>query len=166
MDSRNKVFAVVGTVAIVATVGITGLALFVQKDSSANTEAMSQTTSTSNSSTSVPASSNSEATTSSTSYKDGTYTSSAVSYSVPRGGYNSLKATVVINSGKISSVTTSNEVADRESGMYVSNFEGNLSSDAVGQTIGDYSPSRISGASLTTSAFDEALTDIAAQARA
>lgn len=72
----------------------------------------------------------------------------------------------MINSDKISSVTTSDNYTDRESGMYVSSFEGSVSSDATGQSIGSYSPSRIGGASLTTSAFNEAITNIATQAKA
>lgn len=168
MDARNRIFAVVGTVAIVATAGITGIVLFAQKDTPANVGVTSPTKSVANSATntnSTQTSTSSSTSSNSSSYKDGTYTS-VVSYAVPRGGQNSIKATVVINSDKISSVTTSDNYTDRESGMYVSSFEGSVSSDATGQSIGSYSPSRIGGASLTTSAFNEAITNIATQAKA
>lgn len=174
MDTRNKIFAVVGTVAILATAGIAGIALFTSKDNSANTSAAnsSQTassnssainTTSTNSSSSNSASSGATAT--SSSYKDGTYTAS-IGYYVPHGGQNTLKATVVISSGKISSATTSDNYTDRESGMYVQSFESSVSGDASGQSIGSYSPSRIGGASLTTQAFADALYDIANQAKA
>ena len=170
MDTRNKIFAVVGTVAILATAGITGLALFAQKDTTGTartgaTSSQTPTSGTSSSSTgSTAATSTSMGSMMSSGYKDGTY-SSTISYNVPHGGQNSVKATVVISSGKISSVTTNDNYTDGQSSYYVSSFDSSVSSDAVGQPIGSYSPSQIGGASLTTYAFDQAISDIAAQAK-
>lgn len=170
MDTRNKIFAVVGTVAIIATAGITGVVLFTQQDSTATTATTSSTTTTStgttNTTTTTPSTSTSTSPTSSSAsnYKDGTY-SATVSYSVPRA-QNSIKVTVVVSSGVISSVSTNNSYTDHESGEYIDRFESALSSSASGQSISSYRPSRIAGASLTTAAFSEALSDIASQAAA
>lgn len=90
MDARNRIFAVVGTVAIVATAGITGIVLFAQKDTPANVRVTSPTKSVANSATntnSTQTSTSSSTSSNSSSYKDGTYTS-VVSYAVPRGGQN------------------------------------------------------------------------------
>lgn len=180
MDTRNKVFVVVGTVAVLATSGIIGVALFTKNDdTSSNTATASQTTSTtsSNSSSSSNAnsnssgesnssngsSSNSSSTSTSGSYKDGTYTAT-VSYSVPRT-QNSLKATVVVSGGNITSVTTNNSYSDHESAEYVQGFESAVSSSASGKSLSSYSPTRIGGASLTTAAFAEALDEIRTQAQ-
>ncbi len=174
MDTKNKIFAVIGTVAILATAGIVGTVLFTKGDNTSTTETGSTTTnsqntssnsSSSDTSSNTSTSSSTNSTSASTgSYKDGTY-SASVSYSVPHGAQNTLKATVTVSSGKIASVSTTDNYSDHESAMYVSDFESALTSDAKGQSIGSYSPSRIGGASLTTEAFTEALTNIASQAK-
>lgn len=169
MDTRNKVFVVVGTVAILAAAGVGGLVLFSQSDSpnSANGMMSSQSSnsSMSNPSPSATTGTQSNSSNTSTGYKDGTY-SSMVNYMVPHGGQNSVKATVTISSGKISSVSTNDNYTDNESSFYIQSFESSVSSDATGQSIGDYSPSQIGGASLTTAAFARAIDDIVSQAKA
>jgi hypothetical protein len=178
MDTRNKIFTVIGTIAVLGTAGVIGAALFMNDSSdsdTASTTNSSQTTSSTNntsSSSSNTSASNStsststgsSSTSSSSSYSDGTYTTT-VSYSVPHGGQNTLKATVVVSAGKISSVTTDNNYTDHESAMYIEDFESAVSSSAVGQSISSYSPTRIGGASLTTAAFADAVTDIRSQAQ-
>lgn len=164
MDTKNKLFAVVGTVAILATSGIVGALLFTQQDKPATTPVSSQTNTPSESPvTPTPTTSTTTTTTNSTastgSYKDGTY-ATTVQYAVPHGGQNSLTATVVISSGAIRSVTATNNYTDHESAMYIGDFQSMVSADAAGQSLADYSPSRIGGASLTTAAFDDALTTI------
>lgn len=164
MDTRNKIFAVVGTVAILATAGTVGALLFTQQDSASTSG--STTTSQSNSSSSSTSSSNNNSSSTSTgSYKDGTYTATQT-YSVPHGDTNSVKVTVTIASGKITAVTTDNNYTDRESGMYIQDFESSVSGVIVGQNIGSTSFSRIGGASLTSSAFFGALDTVATQAKA
>lgn len=158
MDTKNKIFVVVGTVAILAAAGVTAAVLFTKKDDESSKVNPPQTTS--NTGTTPE----SQQTKAADSYKDGTYKAS-VSYRVPHGS-NSLNATVVISSGKISSVKTDNSYTDRESAMFVSDFESALDGDATGQSISSYKPSRIGGASLTTEAFDEAISDIRSQAKA
>lgn len=148
----------VGTVAILATAGIVGTSLFTQNNATSTNTASSQTaSSTTNTTTNTS--------TATSSYKDGTYTATK-QYTVPHGLNNTLKATIVISSGKITSATTEDTSSDHESAAYISRFESALSSSATGQSLGSYSPSRIGGASLTTQAFADALSDIASQAHA
>jgi len=171
VDKRNKIFAVVGTVAILATTGTVGALLFTQQDttsSSGTTTASQNTTSASTGSTTTGTTSTTASTSASTAtsgYKYGTYTASQ-SYSVPHGGQNTVKATITIASGKITAVTTSDDYTDGESAQYVYSFENSVSGVVVGQSIGSTSFSRIGGASLTSSAFYNALDTIATQAQA
>ncbi len=165
MDTRNKIFAVVGTVAILGTAGVVGAMLFTKQDISTTGTTTMTSQNSSSSSNFGTSSGNSGSTTTSGSYKDGTYTASQ-SYFVPHGDTNSIKVTVTISSGKITSVTTSDDYVDPESAMYIQSFESNVSGVMTGQSMGSMMPSRIGGASLTSSAFYDALDAIATQAQA
>lgn len=167
MDTRNKIFAVVGTVAILGTAGVVGALLFTQQDTTSNSTATttSQNSSSSSSSNTGSSSSSNSSSTSSGSYKDGTYTATQ-SYSVPHGDTNSLKVTVTIASGKITAVAADDTYNDHDSAEYVSSFESSVKGVIVGQSIGSTSYSRIGGASLTSQAFYDALDTIATQAKA
>lgn len=165
MDTRNKIFAVVGTVAILGTAGAVGALLFTQQDTTAS-GTVTTTSQTNSSSSSTGSSSNGTSSSTSTgSYKDGTYTTTQ-SYSVPHGGQNSVKATITIASGKITAVTVDDSYTDGESGMYIQDFESSVKGVVVGQSIGSTSFSRIGGASLTSQAFYDALDTVATQAQA
>jgi uncharacterized protein with FMN-binding domain len=172
MNTQNKVFIVIGTVAILAAAGIGGAVLFATPDtmfpSTSSLTSSSATASIAQSSASSTGSSQSSAASTAsnslvTSYKDGTYTAS-ISYYVPHGGTNSLSTTIVVSGGVITSVKTSNNYTDRESGMYIDDFNSSVASSAEGKQLANYSPSRIGGASLTTSAFDDVLDTIRSQA--
>jgi uncharacterized protein with FMN-binding domain len=165
VDTRNKIFAVIGTVAILATSGTVGALLFTQQDTTSTSGTTTTSQNTTLASTGTSSGSSASASTSTSSYKDGTYTASQ-SYRVPHGGQNTVKATVVIASGKITAVTTSNDYTDGESGMYIQDFESSVSGMMVGKSMGSMMSSRIGGASLTSSAFYNALDTIATQAQA
>ena len=168
MDTKNKVFVVIGSVALLASAGVGGYALFATKDSTSGTTTgtSSQTSSTStNTATTSTDTTSTSSSTSSSSYKDGTYTAS-VSYSVPHGASNTLAATVTVSSGKITAVSTNDNYSDNESGRYIQEFESALSSTVVGTDLSSASFSRIGGASLTTKAFNQALDTIITQATA
>lgn len=172
MDTKNKIFVVIGSIALMAATGYGAVALVSGGDRSLTATATSSSTTSSNTSsntqttptTPTPSSSTGDST-STTSYKDGTYTASS-SYSVPHGGQNSIKATITISGGKITAASATNSYTDRESGMYIDSFNSDVSSDATGQSLASYSPSRIGGASLTTYAFSNAIDTIRSQAKA
>ena len=169
MDNRNKLIMVVGTIALVASSGIGGYLLFTTKDSPSNSPTATSTqientaANTSPATTTVTPSSTATPTTS-TGFKDGTYTAST-NYSVPHGS-NTIKATVTINSDKITSVTASGNFTDSESSFYVDSFNSSVNLDASTQLLSAYSPSRIGGASLTTAAFTDVLDTIRRDAKA
>ncbi len=170
MDTKNKIFVVIGSVALITAAGYGAVTLLSGGDrpSYVATNSVSTTNSSIASNTQTT---NTTATTSSgdsstaTSYKDGTYTASS-SYNVPHGGQNSIKATITISGGKITAASATNSYTDRESAMYIDSFNSYVNSDATGQSLAGYSPSRIGGASLTTYAFSNAIDTIRAQAKA
>jgi uncharacterized protein with FMN-binding domain len=97
-------------------------------------------------------------------YKDGTY-SVTIGYSVPHG-QNSLSVKMTLSSGLITDVTATDSYSDYESERYTSGFDSSINSVAVGKSVSSLSVSRLSGASLTSSAFNAALSKIKASAKA
>lgn len=163
MESKQKIFVTIGTVAVIAAASIGGLALFKSPETSTAQSTVGQMTSVTPTTTQSTASSSSPATASSGTYRDGTYTNT-VNYRVPHGASNSIAVTLVVSGGKITSVKTTDNYSDGESSFYISDFESSVSSDAAGQSLSSYSPSRIGGASLTTYAFSNAIDSIRTQA--
>lgn len=174
MDTKNKIFTVVGSVALLAVSVVGGYALFSDKANTTTASVATSSASTNTSSSSsvaavstTPASeeNSTAAAKTTTSYKDGTYTAT-VRYNVPHGAQNQIAVTLTVAGSKITAVKTSDNYTDRESGMYVNSFESSVSSDATGQPIASYSPSRVGGASLTTMAFSDAIDQIRTAASA
>lgn len=170
MKQQDKVFMGVGS-GVVAVIAIaTGVYLFGGGDESAKvstpTATSGATASTSDAATTTSTTSSTATTSSSgaTTYKDGTYTAN-VTYYVPHGS-NSLTAKVTVAGNKITAVTVNDDYSDNESAMYVDSFESAIKSAVVGHDLGSLSLSRIGGATLTTQAFDDALTTIRNDAKA
>jgi len=164
MDTKRKVFVVLGSVAVIATAGFTAGALFLggsdenTNTGSSNISAASGSTTTDQPTSSADAGSQSD-------YKDGTYTASA-SYRVPHGYSNSIQTTITVKDGTVTSVKVNNDATDRESSEYIDWFEQDLEGEVVGKSLAGLSPSRIGGASLTTAAFDDTLDTIERDATA
>lgn len=170
MKPQDKIFVVIGSVAILGAAAAGGLALFAGGSDSAastSTPTTSQTQSSGNSSTDSSSSTgtSSSSSSSSSSYKDGTYTATAY-YMVPHGGSNSIETKLTVSGGKITSVSTTNSASENESEMYISSFKQYLSSDVVGQSLSGFYGSRIGGASLTTDGFNQTLDTIRSDAAA
>lgn len=169
MEPKQKIFVTIGTVAVIAAASIGGLALFKSPEISSAQGTMTSSSQTTASTPATPVvttpTSTSRSTSSSGTYKDGTYTTTA-NYRVPHGATNSVTVTLVVSGDKISSVKTDNSYSDGQSSYYISSFNSSVSSDAAGQSLSNYSPSQIGGASLTTYAFSNALDTIRTQAAA
>lgn len=131
----------------------------------ATTSAANTTTTAVNTATVLPTTTSAALTTSSTAYKDGMY-EATVSYTVPHGYSNDLTTNITIKNGVITAVSTDSSYQDRESEQYVSSFESAVKSIVVGKKIDGSFSGRIGGASLTGSAFLDALDTITAQAKA
>lgn len=125
------------------------------------------TTKSTNTTVTIPVSSTTTTTSPTTSiqsaYTDGTYTVDAGYY--VEGEYAQMKVSVTLASDKISSVTVS-ALASGESGRYQTRFASAISGYVVGKKIDSASlTTRVSGASVTSFAFNTALTKIKSQAK-
>ena len=122
-----------------------------QSTSSGSTKTSSNINSTTVPTTSNPSSASSQ-------YKDGTYKAS-INYRLP-SDINELNVTLIIKDGKVSSVATDSNYGDQESSRYISGFENKVQSAVKGKSLSSLSIGRIGGASLTSSAFEDAVAQI------
>lgn len=122
----------------------------------AQTQPTTQTTSQTESTTTTSTTGTTQANTAAQTY------TKTLSYYVPRET-NSIHVSVTIADGVITSVETSHDYSDRESGSFINRFENGVQSAVVGKNIKDISATRIGGASLTSQAFYDALQSIAEQ---
>jgi len=168
MKQQDKVFMGIGSGVVAALAIATGVYLFgggnESKTVTTPTTTTDATASTSDTGTSSSTNTQTTSTVSSTSYKDGTYSATS-SYYVPHGS-NSLTAKITIANNKITAVTVNDDYSDSESAMYIDSFESAIKNTVIGQDLGSLSLSRVGGATLTTQAFDDALTTIRNDAKA
>jgi uncharacterized protein with FMN-binding domain len=97
-------------------------------------------------------------------YKDGTYTASG-SYQSP-GGTETVDLTVTLKGNVITDTNLVNHPATRDSQDYQSRFIDGYKSLVVGKKIDTVSLSRVSGSSLTSGGFNQALDKIKSDAKA
>jgi uncharacterized protein with FMN-binding domain len=102
--------------------------------------------------------------TSPSTYKDGLYTKK-IGYEVPEGDTNSIEVKIEIMDSIVKSVSIISEYDGRESKKYISNFEGAISGAINGKKINELPKSRLAGASLTTSAFNQAIDQVLLSAK-
>jgi uncharacterized protein with FMN-binding domain len=97
-------------------------------------------------------------------YKDGTYKGTA-SYWTPSLGRYRIDVSLTIANGI---VTNANTVYGNgaENDRNTNRFDRSYKSEVIGQKLNNINLSRVGGASLTTSAFNDALTSIRTQAAA
>ena len=104
------------------------------------------------------------ATTASSTYKDGTYSATGT-YMSP-GGQDRVGVTLTLANDIVTSATVTPEPGDNESARYQNKFVSGYKQYVVGQNIADIHLTRVSGSSLTPIGFQNALTQIEAQAQA
>lgn len=113
---------------------------------------------------STPTTSNTKVAVNSSGYADGTYSAGAA-YRVP-GTIESIKVSVTLANGIITNASVSQSGIEPESARYQEGFASAYRSYVIGKSIGSVNVSRISGASLTTEGFSNALAQIASKAAA
>lgn len=97
-------------------------------------------------------------------YADGTY-KATTNYRTP-GSIESVAVTLSLSHGVVSGVSISQSAADHDSRRYQAAFASSYQQYVVGKSITSLNLSRVSGASLTSEAFDNALSQIRAEAKA
>lgn len=103
-------------------------------------------------------------TTSASTYKDGTYTATG-SYQSP-GGPDHLGVTLTIKNDIVTDASIKAEPGDRESAYYQNIFIQNCRPLVVGKDITTLKLSKVSGSSLTSGGFNDAVAQIKAEAKA
>lgn len=168
MDNQNpskkrEIIAVLAVLIVI--VAIVGFTMANGKDDEAETAGDSTSTSTSTSNDDT-ANSDPDAAVSNDntdgSYKDGTYTATGA-YTSP-GGSESIEVTVTIKDGVITSTSADANASDAEAEEYQGMFLSAYEDLVVGKNIDDVDLSRVSGSSLTSQGFNNALDDIKQEA--
>jgi uncharacterized protein with FMN-binding domain len=97
-------------------------------------------------------------------YKDGTYSATG-SYISP-GGPDNVTVSVTLANGIITDATVTSGAHDPTSSHYQGIFIANYKPLVIGKNIDDVVLSKVSGSSLTSGGFNDALTQIKAEATA
>ena len=155
--NNQKLAAVFGLVVIVAAIGA-GVAFLAPKSDGQVIGGATSPTPT------ATADATPTAATTSAAYKDGTYTANG-SYDSP-GGLETVHLSVTLVSGLVSdsnATTTGNNPTGR---LYQGKFLGGYKGLVVGRNVDSIKLSRVSGSSLTSGGFNDALAKIKTQAKA
>ncbi len=97
-------------------------------------------------------------------YTDGEYKATG-SYESP-GGTENIAVDVTIANNIVTATTATSGANDSEAEVYQSQFISGLKKYVVGKNVNDIKLSRVSGSSLTSQGFNDALTQIRNQAKA
>lgn len=154
-DNKNQKmitsFAVILAVVVIAV----GITYFTHKKDSTTSASTSSSSSTSTTATTATAATNA-------SYKDGSYTASG-NYQTP-GGQESISLSITVKNGIVSSTSLKQNANNHDSREYQAAFASGYQSKIVGKALSSISLSRVSGSSLTSQGFNDALDQIKAQA--
>ena len=96
-------------------------------------------------------------------YRDGTYTATST-YRTPETR-EAITVTVTLQGGSVSASKVAQTPQDRESAQYQDDFAQGYTQYVVGKSIDSIRLSRVSGSSLTSGGFNDALEQIKEQAR-
>lgn len=156
-QSKNRKIIASFVVILAVVLLAFGASLLTKKDDSTD----SQTPATSESSGSSEG--NNKSGESGVAYKDGTYEATG-SYLTP-GGEETIDLTVTIKDNKVVSTSFVSEPKNRQTVEYQGKFKENYTALVVGKNIDEISLTRVSGSSLTSTGFHDALDQIKTQAK-
>ncbi len=105
-----------------------------------------------------------DGTSSAASVKDGDYEAEG-EYANP-GGQSMVKVELTLADGKISDITVTPEAANGTSKGFQAKFAGGISGEVVGKSLDELDVSKVSGSSLTSQGFNQAIEQIKADATA
>ncbi len=149
-------FAGIGVVGALAGCSSTGAA---STSDSASSAAASPSASTSPS-----ASASTETSTGTATYKDGTYTEDGT-YQSP-AGEGRITVTITLASDVVTAIKVDGHATDPTAKSYQADFDGGIAGKVVGKKIDSLNVTNVSGSSLTSGGFDDALKKIEASASA
>jgi Tfp pilus assembly protein PilV len=136
----------------------TGTVIWMNRDEAATRDSASTDTSSSVASSPITP------TDSAATYKNGTYSADGT-YRSP-GGNEKIGVTLTIADGTISEVSVTPYATDGDAQQYQDLFKAGISDVVVGKKVNEVSVSRVSGSSLTSTGFNNALEAIKSEAKA
>ncbi len=161
-NGNKRIAAILGLVVIVAAIGAAAFAFAPKKNQTASTAATTSPAATPLSATTTPAGSSSSS--ASHTYKDGTYKATGT-YQSP-GGTEHIDVTVTLKGDAVSDSSvvagSQNPTGQEYEGQFISAYK----SFVTGKDIDTISLSKVSGSSLTSGGFNNALSQIKSQAKA
>jgi cytoskeletal protein RodZ len=168
-NRKREVIAALAVLIVIVVIVIAAAATNRKKTVvSSNTATVNKTTTSSTAEPSTAstsgASSSSTSPTSTSTYKDGTYTATG-SYQSP-GGEESITINVTLVSDKITATSAQSGAGDPESSEYQNDFISGYKSLVIGKDISSVQLSRVSGSSLTSQGFNDAINKIETAAKA
>jgi uncharacterized protein with FMN-binding domain len=152
-DNKSKKLVASLALFLLAVVIVATVVISRPKDNMSSTTPVAATTKTTATSSS-----------SSTTYKDGTYTATG-SYDSP-AGTEKVKVTLTLASNTVTAANVISETNDPTAQTYQSIFISGYKSHVVGKKINTIKLSNVSGSSLTSQGFNDALKQIEQQATA
>jgi uncharacterized protein with FMN-binding domain len=159
-SGSKKILAIVGLLVIVAVIGIGVVVANQSGDQTANTTPTP--TPVVEASTSPTASSSVEAANTSA-YKDGSYSATG-EYQSP-GGNETIKINLTLRGGQIIDTSAQSGSTNPTGRQYQGQFISGYKAQVVGKSIDDLNISRVSGSSLTSGGFKDAVNQIKSQAK-
>lgn len=120
-------------------------------------------TASSGSSSSASGSSSGSSTSANTTFKDGNYSEQGT-YASP-GGTELISVSLTLKSNVVTALSVKTVKADPTATQYEAMFEGGINKIVVGKNLNSLNVTRVSGSSLTSQGFDDALSKIKADAK-
>lgn len=162
MEERKKVNPAIIAIIVIAVLALVAAAVFAATQMNEGGNESSDTPASTSESTQT--STDEAATPSETGeYTNGTYTATG-SYVSP-GGQESIELTVTLEDGVITNSSLVTNADNRDSRQYQNMFASNYKTLVVGKDIDEVSLSRVSGSSLTSTGFNNALDQIKEDAK-
>ena len=152
---RQEIITVL-VILVIAVVVVAAVAMANKKPDASDTAAVSQEGSSQQSSSPSGKASDSG------SYKDGAYTATG-SYDSP-GGTEKITISVTLKDGTVTDTSAKGGAVDAEGEEYQSQFIAAYKDQVIGKNINNISLSRVSGSSLTSQGFNNALSQIKQEA--
>jgi uncharacterized protein with FMN-binding domain len=154
-DPRSQKIIAAFVVIVLVGLLVSGAVALGQQDAEADVATENPSTT----STQTPSSTD----TSSSAYKDGTYTASSF-YRTPENRED-ITVSVTIQGGIVTASTVEQNATNPESEQYQAEFKSGYKQYVIGKSLDSISLSRVSGSSLTSGGFNDALEEIRNQAQ-
>jgi uncharacterized protein with FMN-binding domain len=167
MEPQNKSYKTIGIVVAVVIIAIVLVVIFTGKkpvDTTATTTDQTPTTAADTTATTPAQTVADTGKKTASEYKDGTYSATG-SYMSP-GGPDQVALSLTLKNDIITDATCTPEPGDNTSSRYQAIFAANYKQYVIGKDISTVHLTKVSGSSLTSKGFNDALAQIETQAKA